>query len=401
MTQRALGNTSNVKELAEADIRDRTHEYEVEAAVPRTREKAKLVCGAFNHGRQLSAPSSVDSADSSSLLATCEGQRRRSSVSSESSTELSTASTDVSAAAHSSCSSGSFSPRLSSRPLLLSQRLADEEEHSNASSQQGQQRLPMLLANESGTPIFPGADPICNYGVHAGGPRLAALDSKIRRASDTGSGSMLDSHDSNVSIGMGDALPFEREETASFDEAEGAPISLPYDCWQEIDFEAARQAPDDVVVVNIYHVTKNRFVEGYNTIARRWDWGGVYHVGVQVYGQEWTFGLILEGSGVTSRAPLTEPDHEYYRSYALGRMIADRRETNNLIKELAPEWPGYKYHILRRNCCHFAEAVLLQLGMHGLPGWILRLGDDIDAMLTPFNCCMSAQCLPAVRVHST
>jgi len=55
-----------------------------------------------------------------------------------------------------------------------------------------------------------------------------------------------------------------------------------------------------------------------------------------------------------------------------------------VISALIEDYPGHDYHILRRNCCHFADDFCRRLGVGGIPSWIHRLarvGAEIDTLL--------------------
>ena len=51
-----------------------------------------------------------------------------------------------------------------------------------------------------------------------------------------------------------------------------------------------------------------------------------------------------------------------------------------ILDELMAEWSGPEYDLLRRNCCSFAEALVVRLGVGPTPGWLHRLA-DVGAVL--------------------
>lgn len=54
---------------------------------------------------------------------------------------------------------------------------------------------------------------------------------------------------------------------------------------------------------------------------------------------------------------------------------------NLILDQLKHEWPGNKYHLLRRNCNHFSKALLAALGLKA-PSFINRLASAGDMLAT-------------------
>merc|ERR1712046_336344 len=51
------------------------------------------------------------------------------------------------------------------------------------------------------------------------------------------------------------------------------------------------------------------------------------------------------------------------------------QEVHQILTELSIEWHGSAYHILERNCTHFARTFAKRLGVAAsLPDWVDRLG---------------------------
>jgi hypothetical protein len=98
------------------------------------------------------------------------------------------------------------------------------------------------------------------------------------------------------------------------------------------------------------------------------------HVGVEIYGEEWSFGQSITPnslSGITaSKCPKTHACHRYKETLSLGRTKMNPFEVSSLIKELDAVWLANEYHPLRRNCVNFAEELCHRLGVEQPPAYI-------------------------------
>jgi hypothetical protein len=124
------------------------------------------------------------------------------------------------------------------------------------------------------------------------------------------------------------------------------------------------------VWLNIYDVKHN--LQLVNDVAKRVG-TGVFHAGVEVYGQEWSFGFNPTGSGVYGATPMRSDQHKYRESVPMGRTSLAPNEVGHLIKELRKAWTGTDYEILSRNCCHFANKLCISLGVGLVPEWVVNL----------------------------
>jgi hypothetical protein len=122
---------------------------------------------------------------------------------------------------------------------------------------------------------------------------------------------------------------------------------------------------------------------------------GLFHCGVEVYGREWSFsGAIFpedqDHSGIFWTAPKTAlPNHS--QSIFMGWCAPDQSEVKGMLGRMRDEWRRGGYHILTRNCNHFAEALVHLLAGEGteFPSWVnrvARLGDLLvpDAVVEYF-----------------
>lgn len=97
--------------------------------------------------------------------------------------------------------------------------------------------------------------------------------------------------------------------------------------------------------------------------------GGFFHVGVEVFGSEWSFGCL----GVSSQLPRTKDTCHVYRcSVDLGAVAFGRAKFAAIVWKMCQEWRGADYRILGKNCCDFASDLILRLGVRDMPGWVDR-----------------------------
>lgn len=141
----------------------------------------------------------------------------------------------------------------------------------------------------------------------------------------------------------------------------------------DIEAEGRGGAP---VTVHVYHVTgeQHRFMKGANKIMRLLG-TGAYHAGVEVYGQEWSFGYSENGTGIMRYMPQCCSPHRYYKSIEMGVTFLEPREVLQLIHSMAEQWIGQDYDLLRKNCCDFSDALCVELGVGELPRWVMSLAD--------------------------
>eukprot|EP00927_Polykrikos_kofoidii_P070333 TRINITY_DN6645_c0_g1_i1.p1 TRINITY_DN6645_c0_g1~~TRINITY_DN6645_c0_g1_i1.p1 ORF type:complete len:310 (+),score=31.20 TRINITY_DN6645_c0_g1_i1:40-930(+) len=123
------------------------------------------------------------------------------------------------------------------------------------------------------------------------------------------------------------------------------------------------------VILNIYDVTQSRTMAAVNSVALLFG-GGVFHVGMELYRREWNYGRTTGQSdctGVFTATPKALGDHRYRSSIKLGSTRYGRHEVMAIVKEMSKEWKGKDYHLIQRNCVHFAKAFARRLGVGRLP----------------------------------
>ena len=102
---------------------------------------------------------------------------------------------------------------------------------------------------------------------------------------------------------------------------------------------------------------------------------GTYHSGLQVHGTEWTF---ASQAGVFSHAP-KGANAPFRQSIVLGTTQMSSSEIASLAGTMKPDWPGSSYHLIKKNCNCFSDALAKQILGKGIPGWVNRMA-DIGAM---------------------
>merc|ERR1712039_422587 len=88
---------------------------------------------------------------------------------------------------------------------------------------------------------------------------------------------------------------------------------------------------------------------------------GIFHAGVEVYGEEWSFQYFEDTwndpfvSGLIRCLPKRMVDYEYQESINLGPTPFSQEEVDQFLLALHYEWPACSYHLTHNNCLTFAE----------------------------------------------
>lgn len=144
------------------------------------------------------------------------------------------------------------------------------------------------------------------------------------------------------------------------------------------------------VLLHIYDVSCHEGIQRLNRLLAfehsPLKFGGVFHAGVEVNGLEWSFSYSPSRTrpGVSCFTPMKHPHHHYRETVYCGRTQLGFARICRIISDMLEEYPGQDYHLLRRNCCHFADDLLLRLGLQGIPAWVhrlSRLGANIDSAI--------------------
>lgn len=172
----------------------------------------------------------------------------------------------------------------------------------------------------------------------------------------------------------------------TFRDARGQPGNGPAANLVEVThFEKAVScAPANMVFLNVFDLAPALSVPNAmlcNTMIKSM---GAFHAAVEVYSEEWSFYRTpnAHSCGVCkSLRPRHHPVHVYRQSINLGATTLRDWEVRYLIRaRLAPKWLGGSYDLLHRNCIHFCDELLLNLGAKAVPSWVKGLHETGGAI---------------------
>ncbi|CAE7507108.1 unnamed protein product [Symbiodinium natans] len=126
------------------------------------------------------------------------------------------------------------------------------------------------------------------------------------------------------------------------------------------------------VYLNVYDLFNWR-VSLLNRVTWLLGAGGAYHAGVEVYGLEYAFGgteIGIGGSGITTCTPKSCHKHSFRQSLCLGVTTMSAEDVDQLVIDLAPEWPTEDYEVLGPNCITFCRCICKSLGVADVPDWV-------------------------------
>lgn len=119
------------------------------------------------------------------------------------------------------------------------------------------------------------------------------------------------------------------------------------------------------IVVNIYDLhDSNSYLYGIGT--------GFYHTGVQIQGFEYCF----SSHGVVRTRPQDAGLGKFRESIHMGKFYGTMRVIKEIIVQMRKGVfaPG-KYNLLRLNCNHFTDALVVNLLDKHIPNWVNRLAE--------------------------
>jgi hypothetical protein len=121
---------------------------------------------------------------------------------------------------------------------------------------------------------------------------------------------------------------------------------------------------------------------------------GIYHAGVEVYGEEWSFQYFEDTwndpsvSGLIRCMPKRMTDYEYQESINLGPTPLSEEDVDQILLALHYEWPACSYHLTHNNCLTFAEHFAKKLQVpNDFPAWLKgileasRQSQSVDAIV--------------------
>eukprot|EP00927_Polykrikos_kofoidii_P072955 TRINITY_DN69032_c0_g1_i1.p1 TRINITY_DN69032_c0_g1~~TRINITY_DN69032_c0_g1_i1.p1 ORF type:complete len:420 (+),score=41.79 TRINITY_DN69032_c0_g1_i1:120-1379(+) len=98
--------------------------------------------------------------------------------------------------------------------------------------------------------------------------------------------------------------------------------------------------------------------------------GRLDHVGIVVYGVEWSYGANNGGTGVFPSRPGECPLGAISHSLSLGVTRITPTGVVKMLTDMQPLWPGPDYSLLEKNCQHFSMELIDKLGCKALPDWV-------------------------------
>mmetsp|Transcript_25052 Transcript_25052/g.60761 ORF Transcript_25052/g.60761 Transcript_25052/m.60761 type:complete len:249 (+) Transcript_25052:44-790(+) len=146
-------------------------------------------------------------------------------------------------------------------------------------------------------------------------------------------------------------------------------------------FLECAQVCSTLVTLNLYDLSSSW--TGLNNVLDTTFAAGAFHTGVVVFGREYYYsGMVADGgagqrsvSGVYWHEPGEHEVHQFRQSIELGHTSLTPREAQQQMLELSSEWSAPGYHILRRNCVHFAVALCDRLGVGPVPARVQKLSE--------------------------
>lgn len=136
------------------------------------------------------------------------------------------------------------------------------------------------------------------------------------------------------------------------------------------------------VTLHVYDLGTSEFVQNVNDLLSELN-TGAFHVGVEVYGEEYSFACNgnffgppgVSPTGVTRCRPRCAGGHSYRESVPMGFTRFPRAQVLRIADRMSRQWLGDSYDILALNCGHFAEAFCRELGVAALPSDLTSLAD--------------------------
>jgi len=138
------------------------------------------------------------------------------------------------------------------------------------------------------------------------------------------------------------------------------------------------------VTLHIYDVGDQKAVTKVNELLKPIG-TGAFHGAVEVYGEEYSYGYIDEGTGVFSNPPKECTMHTFRESVPMGETKLSQEEVAKLIEEMREAWVGVDYDLLRCNCCNFSDALCVKLGVGHAPKWVTNLAGAGATLQDGFN----------------
>jgi len=138
-------------------------------------------------------------------------------------------------------------------------------------------------------------------------------------------------------------------------------------------YGGAQTAVNERIFVNVYDLHSAN--DCLHTIGF-----GLYHTGVQIRDQEFTF----SPEGIFDHHPRTVPENVVFReTLEIGSFYGNAAAVRSAISELSEQFKPGSYHVLKKNCNSFSHALCLKLTGNPVPAYINRAA-NIGAMFPMF-----------------
>ncbi|MCD7453526.1 hypothetical protein HAX54_021261 [Datura stramonium] len=126
-----------------------------------------------------------------------------------------------------------------------------------------------------------------------------------------------------------------------------------------------------------------------------WAGLGVFHSGIEVHGLEYGYGAHdYPTSGVFEVEPRSCPGFVFRQSVLLGSTDMSRSEVRSFMEHISEKYHGDSYHLIAKNCNHFADEVCSRLTGKPIPGWVNRL-----ARVGSFCNCILPESIQVTRIR--
>lgn len=99
---------------------------------------------------------------------------------------------------------------------------------------------------------------------------------------------------------------------------------------------------------------------------------GLHHSGVECLGQEYSY---ASGGGIFESTPKEAPGARFRETIELGMFEGGSSELRTVIGDLRSSFGPDDYNLIRKNCNHFANALVWALLGRQIPAYVNRLAD--------------------------
>ncbi|QDZ18142.1 DUF862 domain-containing protein [Chloropicon primus] len=126
---------------------------------------------------------------------------------------------------------------------------------------------------------------------------------------------------------------------------------------------------------------------------------GIFHTGVEIFDREFAYGgHPHDSTGIFVTRRYQAPGQVKFRqTIDIGLTRYTRKEVDHILQRLGSKYTGSKYHLLLRNCNHFANEFVEKLTGKSIPHWINRLAH----IAVSINWLIPACLLPDVSTITT